>query len=559
MFGSVWLDHYPSDVPEKISVDAFASLNEVFANACQRFSDRAAVSCFGQALTFSELDQHSRDFASYLQSQGFQKGERLAMMLPNVLAYYVAMLGALRAGLVIVNCNPLYTPTELQHPLQDSEAAAIVVLANFAHVVTQIQATTALREIIIVEMGDLLTPWRAMAYNVYVHYIQRRVQPYDRQKTAKFLDALKKGRALPCHAPSINLQDTAFLQYTGGTTGVSKAAVLTHGNLIANILQICAWVEGQQVLSDSEIALIPLPLYHIFSLTVGAWCFLHKGFTSVLITDPRHLSAWVRQARKTPFSILIGVNTLFAALLREPAFQRFPFAHLKLVVGGGAPVTKTTAEEWFKLTGNRIVEGYGLTEASPVVTVNPLKSSEFTGSIGMPLPSTDLIVRDQDRDLPPYQYGEILVKGPQVMREYWRNPTETAAVFTTDGWLRTGDIGYYDDQGFFYVVDRIKDMILVSGFNVYPAEIEAVLLENPKIQAVAVIGVPDEHSGEAVKAVVVKRDPTLSSTEIQAFCRQRLTGYKRPHYIEFVDALPLSPIGKVLKRQLRQSSKGESV
>ncbi|MFT3742481.1 MAG: AMP-binding protein [Gammaproteobacteria bacterium] len=550
----IWLKQYPPGIPAEVETKTFPSLVQLFTDCCRRFGSLTAVSHFGARLTFTELEQQSRYFAAYLQQVlALKKGSRLAIMLPNLMQYYIAMLGGLRAGLIIVNLNPLYTAVELEHQLIDSGAETLVVLANVADKVEQVLSKTALKTVVITEVGDLLGRCQALGLHLYLKYIKRQLPRVQIPGALKFKHLLAAGRRCIFQAVPLTPEDIAYLQYTGGTTGTPKGAMLTHGNLVANILQTTTWLHNEHFQAGQETAVVSLPLYHIFSLTVCLWCFLYKGFNALLITDPRDIATFIRQLRKNPWTILVGINTLFLHLLNQPQFRQLDFKTLKLVVAGGAPVQETIAEEWFKLTGSRIIEGYGLTEASPVVTVNPLNVTTFHHSIGLPLPSTDVMIRDQGQDVGPGEYGELLVKGPQVMLGYWNNPAETQAVFSQDGWLQTGDIGYYDAQGFFYLVDRKKDMILVSGFNVYPSEVEAVLMHHPHIREAAVVGVPDAVTGEAVKAFIVKKEAALSAVEVKRFCSQYLTGYKLPKWIEFVTSLPKSTVGKVLRRVLKSS------
>lgn len=548
----VWLKRYPSGVPAEIDPDEYTSLVEVFERSCQRFGPRLAFANMGYAMNYTELDQQSRAFAAYLQQTlGLQKGERVAIMLPNLLQYPVALFGVLRAGLVAVNVNPLYTPRELEHQLQDSGAKAIVILANFAHVLAAVVAKTAIEQAIVTEVGDLLPFWKAKVVNLVVRRIKKMVPDYQLPHAIGFNEALANGKRRPLTPVAVNGEDLAFLQYTGGTTGLSKGAMLTHRNMLANMQQISAWV-GSSIRDGEEIVITALPLYHIFCLTVNCMCFVRYGGLNVLITNPRDIPLLVKELRPWKFTVITGVNTLFNALVNHAAFAELDFAALRLAVGGGTAVQKAVAERWQAMTGIPILEGYGLTEASPVVCVNPVDIAGFTGSIGLPLPSTDIQLRDEEgNEVPTSERGELCVRGPQVMRGYWQRPAETARTIR-DGWLLTGDVATLDEQGFFRIVDRKKDMILVSGFNVFPNEIEDVVIGCEGVLEVACVGVPDDKSGEAVKIfVVAKPGVELSAEAILAHCRTQLTGYKMPRQVEFRDSLPKSNVGKILRRELR--------
>lgn len=548
----VWLKRYPSGVPAEIDPDEYASLVEVFERSCQLFGARLAFVNMGYAMSYVELDQQSRAFAAYLQQElGLQKGERVAIMLPNLLQYPVVLFGALRAGLVVVNVNPLYTPRELEHQLQDSGARAIVILANFAHVLAAVIEKTAVQQAIVTEIGDLLPFWKAKVVNLVVRHIKKMVPDYALPNAIGFNEALARGKRRPLTPVAVNGDDLAFLQYTGGTTGLSKGAMLTHRNMLANMQQISAWV-GSSIRDGEEIVITALPLYHIFCLTVNCMCFVRYGGLNVLITNPRDIPLLVKELRPWKFTVITGVNTLFNALVNHAAFVQLDFAALRLAVGGGTAVQKAVAERWQAMTGIPILEGYGLTEASPVVCVNPVDIAGFTGSIGLPLPSTEIQLRDEEgNEVPISERGELCVRGPQVMRGYWQRPAETARAIR-DGWLLTGDVATVDEQGFFRIVDRKKDMILVSGFNVFPNEIEDVVIGCEGVLEVACIGVPDDKSGEAVKIfVVAKPGVELSAEAILAHCRTQLTGYKMPRQVEFRDSLPKSNVGKILRRELR--------
>ena len=548
----VWLKRYPANVPAEIDLGAYRSLVEVFEQSCQRFAARNAFVNMGYGMSYAELEQKSRAFAAYLQQDlGLEKGERVAIMLPNLLQYPVALFGVLRAGLVVVNVNPLYTPRELEHQLQDSGARAILILANFAHVLAEVIGKTAVKQAIITEIGDLLPFWKAKVVNLVVRHVKKMVPDYSLPGAVGFNDALTLGGRRKLQPVAVEAEDLAFLQYTGGTTGLSKGAMLTHRNMLANMQQISAWV-GSAIRDGEEIVVTALPLYHIFCLTVNCLCFIHHGGLNLLITNPRDIPLFVSEIRSWKFTVITGVNTLFNVLVNNEKFNQLDFGSLRLSVGGGAAVQKVVAERWQALTGTPILEGYGLTEAAPVLCVNPVDISGFTGSVGLPVPSTEIELRDEEgHEVAPGERGELCARGPQVMRGYWNRPEETARTLR-DGWLLTGDVATVDEQGFFRIVDRKKDMILVSGFNVFPNEIEDVVIACEGVLEVACIGVPDEKSGEAVKVfVVLKPGVDLSAEAILAHCRKNLTAYKMPRAVEFRDSLPKSNVGKILRRELR--------
>ncbi len=553
MSEKIWLKNYPPGVPAEIDCHAYESLVDLFEQSCTQFADKPALSNFGTTISYAKLDSLSRDFAAYLQQVlQIPPGERIAIMLPNVMQYYVAMFGALRAGLIVVNVNPLYTPRELTHQLVDAQVTTIIIMANFVETLAQSLPQTSLQQVIVTRLGDLFPFPKATIFNFVLRYIKKQVPACRLPKVIWFKQALSTGKKCKFEKIALTQKDIAYLQYTGGTTGVPKAAVLTHGNMVANAEQAYAWVMASNLQPGKEIIIAPLPLYHIFSLTACALCFFKLGGMAVLITDPRDIKNLVRELENTEFSAIIGINTLFAALLHNRHFRQLNFAKLKLVVAGGMPLQRSIAEQWYQLTHMPILEGYGLTEASPIVTVNTFNSQVFTGSIGLPVPSTDVVIRDDNADLPIGVAGELCVKGPQVMKDYWHYPEETKAAFTDDGWLRTGDIAKLDEEGYVYLLDRKKDMILVSGFNVYPNEVEEVLVSHPGVLEAGVVGIPSDTTGEAVKAYIVRQSPALTSKEIIAFCHQHLTGYKIPRVIEFVDELPKSYVGKVLHRKLRK-------
>ena len=555
-----WLAQYPAGVPAEIDLHQFASLKDMLDKSCARFGERAAFSSMGSAMTFRQLDEASRAFGAWLQKVAkLTRGERVALMMPNLLQYPVAMLGALRAGMVVVNVNPLYTPRELEHQLNDCGAVAIVVLENFAHTLEQVIARTSVRTVVTTEVGDLLPAFRRLLTNAVVKYAKKMVPPWRLEEAITFNRVLAAGRAQVLDDVALSQADLAFLQYTGGTTGIAKGAMLTHGNMVANVLQVAAWM-SPNLRDGEETVVIPLPLYHVFALT-GCLSFFSKGAQAVLVLNPRDLPAFTKILQHSRFSAIIGVNTLFRALLDAPESGAVDWSHLKLAVAGGMAVQHVVAHRWKQLTGVPLVEGYGLTESAPVAIANPVTIDEWSGQIGVPLPSTEAAILDDDgRPVPLGEVGEISLRGPQVMKGYWNRPEETAHVFTSEGWLRTGDMGVMGDSGTFRITDRKKDMIVVSGFKVFPNEIEDVLTMHPGVLEAAAIGVPDERSGEAVKAVVLLKDPSLTSADLLAHCKEHLTGYKVPRVIEFrSEPLPKSNIGKILRRELRDVSSAVQV
>lgn len=553
MTSKIWLENYPIGAPQEINPAAYTSVVALFTESCAKFADKPAITNFGISLTYRELDELSTQFAAYLQKVlHLAKGERVAIMLPNILQYYVAMFGILKAGLVVVNVNPLYTASELSHQLNETEASSIIVFANVAHTLQQALTETKIKHIIVTEISDLFPFLKKIVTNFVVRHIKKMIPDYQLPTCIKFNDALKLGATQTFSPVHLTLEDIACLQYTGGTTGVPKAAILTHGNLIANMEQGFAWVSACGLSEGEETVIMPLPLYHIFAMTVCTLCFLKLGVLGVLVTNPRDISGLVKLLKNTQYSAIVGINTLFNALLHAPEFDQLDFSRLKFVVTGGMPLQKKIADIWYEKTGIKILEGYGLTEASPIVTINTPKGSVFTGSIGLPVPSTDVVFRNEENDLPLGESGELCVKGPQVMKGYWRHDDETQKVFTKDGYLKTGDIGYMDESGLIYLIDRKKDMVLVSGFNVYPAEVEAVLISHPEVREAGVVGVPSEQTGESVKAFVVREMPALTAQALIDYCHQKLTHYKVPKEIVFVDELPKSNVGKVLRRKLRE-------
>lgn len=548
----IWLKSYPQDVPSDINPDSYQSLVEIFDQICAQYSHNPAFYNFGVTLTFQQFNDYSKAVAAYFQHElNLKKGDRVAVMLPNILQYPIVVLGALRAGLIVVNVNPLYTVPELIHQVDDAGAQTIVVLANFADTVEKALPSTQLKNIIVTELGDLFPKVKAWFFHIYFKFIKRKLPELTIPNVIYFKDVIAQGAKQSIKPVTLQANDIAFLQYTGGTTGVAKGAMLTHRNMIANVLQVEAWF-SPVFKRGEEIMITALPLYHIFSLLAN-FLFISKiGGLSVLITNPRDVSQMVSEIGKFKFSIVIGVNTLFNALLNHPRFSKLDFSSLKISLGGGMAVQRAVAEKWQAVTGGPLLEAYGLTETSPGVTINPVTLKAYNGTIGLPLPSTDVAILDDDgKELPLGETGEFAVKGPQVMRGYWQNPLETHKVFTKEGWLLTGDIACIDPQGFVSIKERKKDMILVSGFNVYPNEIEDVIMHVPGVLEVAVVGVPDEHTGQAVKAFIVKKDQNLTEEQVLKFCRENLTGYKRPKYIEFRDSLPKSNVGKILRRALR--------
>jgi len=549
----VWLKNYPEGVPAEIDVDAYASLVDIFDESVRLFGPRPAFVCMGKDLTYAELDRLSRDYAAWFQdAAGVKKGDRVALMMPNVLQYPVCLFGTLRAGCTVVNCNPLYTPRELEHQLGDSGAEVIVVLENFAHVLQEVVSRTSIRRIVTTQLGDMLGLVKGSLVNLVVKHVKKMVPAWSLRDARSLSQVLAAGAGSDFSPMVLGHDDVAFLQYTGGTTGVSKGAMLTHGNIVANVLQAKAWL-NPFLGGGGQVVIPALPLYHIFALTANCLTFLTLGATNVLIVNPRDIPGFIKELAKYKFTAITGVNTLFNALLNHPDFARLDFSHLQVALGGGMAVQKAVAERWKQATGKTLIEAYGLTETSPAVTINPLDLVEFNGSIGLPVPSTEVTIRDDaGRDQASGQAGELCVRGPQVMAGYWRRPEETAKVMMTDNFLRTGDIAVIDEKGFVRIVDRKKDMILVSGFNVYPNEVEDVVAMHPGVLEVAAVGVPDERTGEAVKVFIVKRDPALTAEAVIAHCRENLTAYKVPHQVEFRAELPKTNVGKILRRALKE-------
>ena len=560
MSDKIWLRNYPPGIPAEIGESPFSSVSELLEDTIRKFGEKPAFHNLGHTISFNELERLSRDFAAYLQTlPGMIKGERVAIMLPNLLQYPVVLFGILRAGLTVVNVNPLYTARELEVQLKDSGAKAIVILENFAGTLQKVLPNTTVEHVIRTQVGDLLPVPKRWLVNFVIKHVKKMVPPWKIAGTLSLLDALDRGAKGKLATVRIGHDDIAFLQYTGGTTGIAKGAMLTHGNMLANLEQVNLWI-SVSFKEASEIAVAPLPMYHIFCLT-STLGFLKWGSMILLITNPRDLPGFVKELGQWKFSVLTGVNTLFNGLMNTPGFDKLDFSALKVVVGGGASVHKAVAERWQQITGTYLTEAYGLTETSPGVCCTPL-GMPWNGSIGLPVSSTEVTIRDEAfTELSPWDgkaeierhTGEICVRGPQVMRGYWNNPEETARTIQ-NGWLKTGDIGYIDENGYVTITDRKKDMILVSGFNVYPNEVEGVVMTHPGVAECAVIGVPDEKSGEAVRLVIVRKDPNLTKEDIIAYCKTQLTGYKRPHQIEFRDSLPKTPIGKILRRELRDEN-----
>ena len=547
-----WLKSYSAGVPESISIDEFSSVADIFDKSAKKYSARPAFSNFGKILTFKQMREYTSQLGAYLKNDlGLKKGDRVAVMMPNLLQNPIAIFAILRAGLVVVNTNPLYTGRELKYQLNDSGAETIIILDNFCHVLESIVADTAIKHIIVTRMGDMLPFPKSVIINLVVKYLKKMVPAYHLPNAVAFQQALKSGSKHHFRTAHTGHDDIAFLQYTGGTTGLSKGAVLTNKNMVANMQQASAWIKN--VVGDRpEIIITALPLYHIFSLTANCLTFMKHGWLNYLITNPRDMQGFIREIKNLKFAAITGVNTLFNGLLNQPEFNQVDFSHLKLTLGGGMSVQNSVAQRWQETTGTTLIEAYGLTETSPAACINPMELNEFNGMIGLPISSTEVSIQDDDwHELPIGQSGEICIRGPQVMQGYWQCPKETANVLSADGWLHTGDIGVMNEQGFVKIVDRKKDMILVSGFNVYPNEVETVIAEHPGVLEVGVVGMPDEKCGESVMAIVVKKDPALSEVTIKNFCRENLTAYKVPRTVIFTHELPKTNVGKILRRELR--------
>ena len=547
-----WLQNYPEGVPAEIDMTEFDSVVDIFDQSCKRYADKEAYVNFGKSITYGELERQSRAFGAHLQSLGLERGDRVAIMMPNLLQYPIALFGVLRAGLVVVNTNPLYTARELKHQLNDSGAKAIVVLENFAHTLQSVLDDSPIEHVFVTAVGDMLGFPKGALINFVLRYIKKQVPAYSIPNATRFSAALSAGGSQSLDVPEMGHDDIAFLQYTGGTTGVSKGAMLTHGNIVANVQQSAAWL-GNNIDYGQEVIVTALPLYHIFALTANCLVFIKFGGRNLLITNPRDMPGFVKTLKGEKFTAITGVNTLFNGLLNTPGFDQVDFSNLRFTLGGGMAVQRAVAEKWKEVAGVTLVEAYGLTETSPAACINPMDLEEYNGAIGLPIPSTECRVVDAEgNDVPIGEPGELCIRGPQVMKGYWQRPEETAKVLDEDGWLKTGDMAARDEKGYFFIVDRKKDMILVSGFNVYPNEIEDVIAAHPKVLEVGAIGVEDAKSGELVKAVVVRKDDSLTVDELREHCKQELTGYKVPRYVEFVDELPKTNVGKILRRELRE-------
>jgi len=547
----VWLKNYPSGVPEEINPAEYPSLVHMLAESTARFADKPAFTSMGRTIDYAQYERLSRDFAAWLQDVAhLQKGDRIAIMLPNVLQYPIALYGALRAGLTVVNTNPLYTTRELEHQLKDSGAKAILILENFAHKLAEVIEHTAVEHVIVTAVGDQLGWPKSTIVNAVVRHVRKQVPPWQLASYVKFNDVLAQGKFRSLQPVTLTHDDVAFLQYTGGTTGVAKGAMLTHRNMVANALQSAAWI-GTSARLGKDVIVTALPLYHIFALTANWMVFIKFGSQNILIVNPRDFPAFVAELKKFRFSYISGVNTLFNALLHTPGFAEVDFSALRITLGGGMAVQRTVAEHWKEVTGNPLTQAWGLTETSPAACINPF-GTDFNGSIGLPISSTEISIRDDNgKELGLGAVGEICVRGPQVMRGYWNRPDETAQVMLPDGWLRTGDIGRIDDDGFVFIEDRKKDMILVSGFNVYPNEVESIIASHPGVLEVAAVAQADERSGETVALFIVKKDPGLTEQQVIDHARTQLTGYKIPRHVYFKNELPKTNVGKILRRELR--------
>jgi long-chain acyl-CoA synthetase len=554
----IWLQHYPKGVPAEIDINEYASLRDVFEESVRKYGPRPAYTCMGKSISFNELDTLSAAFGAFLQGRGCVKGTRIALMMPNILQYPVCLFGVLRAGCTVVNVNPLYTARELEHQLKDSGAEMIVVVENFAHTVQQVLANVAMKQVIVTSIGELLG-FKGIAVDFALRKIKKMIPAWNINGALRLSAALSEGRKKKLERLPLGHDDIAFLQYTGGTTGVAKGAILLHRNIVANLLQARAWIKPFLDPHQPEVIITPLPLYHIFSLTANCLTFMTLGAENVLITNPRDIPGLVQEMSKHKFTTITGVNTLFNALVNNEAFGKLDFKTLRVTLGGGMAVQEAVAEKWHMITGKPLVEAYGLTETSPAATINALDMPRYNGSIGLPIPSTELVLRDDDgKEVPLGQPGEICIRGPQVMKGYWQHPEETAKVLDKDGWFATGDIGVMESTGHVKIVDRKKDMIIVSGFNVYPNEIEGVVAMHPGVLECAAVGMPDKKSTEAVKLFVVKKDDRLTKDEVLAHCREHLTGYKVPKDVVFRTELPKTNVGKILRRELRDQAKAEA-
>ncbi|MFP5459790.1 MAG: AMP-binding protein, partial [Bacteriovoracia bacterium] len=548
----VWHKNYDQGVPPTIDTNEFKNITEILDFGFSKFTTRPAFHNMGTTLTFGQIDVMSRRFASYLQNDlKLKKGDRVAIMMPNILQYPIALFGILRAGLIAVNVNPLYTPRELEHQMKDSGAKAIVIFANSCHTLEKVLKSTAIEHVITTQIGDMLNFPKNLLVNFVLKKVKKMVPDYSLPGALDFKECLAKGDPALFKRAETTHDDIAFLQYTGGTTGVAKGAILSHGNIVSNMLQARAWIKNY-IADGQEILITPLPLYHIFSLTANCFVFCSVGALNVLITNPRDIPGFVKEMKKWKFTAITGVNTLFNGLLNNPEFRKLDFSHLKVALGGGMAVQKGVADRWREVTKRPLIEAYGLTETSPAACINPMTLKEYNGYIGLPIPSTDLEIKDENNQaLPLGEVGELCIRGPQVMKGYWMRPEETEKVMTPDGFFRTGDLGYMTPEGYVKIVDRKKDMILVSGFNVYPNELEDVISQNAKVLECAAVGVPDDKSGEAIKVYVVKKDDSLTQQELIDFCRANLTSYKIPRYVEFRAELPKTNVGKILRKDLR--------
>ena len=551
----IWLKSYPKGIPAEIDVNEYQSVRELFEESVGKYAARPAFTCMGKSMTFGELDTLSNAFGAWLQGIGCKKGSRVAVMMPNILQYPVCVFGALRAGCTVVNVNPLYTARELEHQLKDSGAEVLVCVENFANTVAEVVGKTRVRQTVVTSIGELLG-FKGLIVDFVLRHVKKMVPKYSLPGAIRVSDALAEGRKRTLERVDIGHDDIAFLQYTGGTTGVSKGAMLLNRNMVANMLQARAWVKPFFDESRREVIITPLPLYHIFSLTANCLVFMSVGAENILIPNPRDIPGFVKEMGKHKFTALTGVNTLFNALVNNPEFGQLDFSSLRITLGGGMAVQEAVAKKWKEVTGTPLIEAYGLTETSPAATINPLDLPAYNGSIGLPISSTEVMLRDDaGREVPLGQPGEICIRGPQVMAGYWQRPDETAKVMDKDAWFATGDVGVMDERGFVRIVDRKKDMILVSGFNVYPNEIEGVVAGHPGVLECAAVGVPDEKSGEAVKLFVVRKDAALTADDVKKYCREHLTNYKCPRDIEFRTELPKTNVGKILRRELRDEAK----
>ena len=551
----IWLKSYPKGIPAEIDVNEYQSVRELFEESVGKYAARPAFTCMGKSMTFGELDTLSNAFGAWLQGIGCKKGSRVAVMMPNILQYPVCVFGALRAGCTVVNVNPLYTARELEHQLKDSGAEVLVCVENFANTVAEVVGKTRVRQTVVTSIGELLG-FKGLIVDFVLRHVKKMVPKYSLPGAIRVSDALAEGRKRTLERVDIGHDDIAFLQYTGGTTGVSKGAMLKNRNMVANMLQARAWVKPFFDESRREVIITPLPLYHIFSLTANCLVFMSVGAENILIPNPRDIPGFVKEMGKHKFTALTGVNTLFNALVNNPEFGQLDFSSLRITLGGGMAVQEAVAKKWKEVTGTPLIEAYGLTETSPAATINPLDLPAYNGSIGLPISSTEVMLRDDaGREVALGQPGEICIRGPQVMAGYWQRPDETAKVMDKDAWFATGDVGVMDERGFVRIVDRKKDMILVSGFNVYPNEIEGVVAGHPGVLECAAVGVPDEKSGEAVKLFVVRKDAALTADDVKKYCREHLTNYKCPRDIEFRTELPKTNVGKILRRELRDEAK----